>query len=335
MKEAFLSSFVSAAIVAGVMVALNDGGGEASSSSRDAEAVIALDQRVTKIEESLESISKLEASIEGLRSQVAQAPKGSLAKMARAGIRAVKNKSSGEGSELAAQLAEQLGSDDSEKLREFVASVIDEQRESRTRAREEKALERVRDLRNMNKGPYGEHNYKINTLAKQLDLDDRQKEHVYNTLVDFKARLTEARKNRDRSNPESVANYKLIKAELQTGFENAIAQGLSQEQADQFQSMHSWEKGIDSNVVFQSFSSGDGSGHEIHFEASSSSPVTGSSEFGSAMQKVIQSAISKAAGGDIAVDGVESAIILDSQTIEIDGADVGVEVETPEDPEGN
>ena len=94
----------------------------------------------------------------------------------------------------------------------------------------------------MQKGPYGKHNYKVNSLAKRLNMTDAQKQSYYNILVDYQGRFQELRKGVNWREREARETYQQNRNLLQQEFEGAVNIWLSPEQQAEYESLSSWQR---------------------------------------------------------------------------------------------
>ena len=124
-----------------------------------------------------------------------------------------------------------------EGLRTFIEEVIRDEREERLRAEERRVEEEKAEWKDLGEGPYGKLNLRVNVLSRRLGLDDRQTHRYFEVLTDYSARLEEAGRGLDKLNPESLRTYEGRKKEIQVEFEAAVLEGLTPDQARQFQGL--------------------------------------------------------------------------------------------------
>ncbi len=144
-------------------------------------------------------------------------------------------------------------------LKEFVAVILDQQRELRDEAREEqrdefrrRIEERQQELEAMKEGPYDRFNLKVNSLGKVLGLEESQKSAYYELALAYNAKLKDktsevsaaneaSETDSDRSGDESRRDrrrgrdsYRRASAELQEEFAAEVAEILTEDQRASF-----------------------------------------------------------------------------------------------------
>lgn len=135
-----------------------------------------------------------------------------------------------------------LAAHESDDLRNFVQQVIQEEREERRREDQRKLAERQEELAALQKGPYGQFNYRMNTMGKRLDLNEVQKQRYHEFLADYSTRIEEIRKNLDRQDPVAYKSYQERKKQLISEFDGLVIQSLTPFQSQEYQEMTSHEK---------------------------------------------------------------------------------------------
>lgn len=139
-------------------------------------------------------------------------------------------------------LTSQWEKEDSDGLREFVRQTIRQEREEHQEELRKQAEERRKEYAELRKGPYGNHNYKVNSIAKKLNLTNQQKEYYYELLTDYSDQIRASRKGIDWRNQESRTAFQEKNKQLTAQFNDAVIQGLTQEQREQYGELSEWEK---------------------------------------------------------------------------------------------
>ncbi|MBI4602770.1 MAG: hypothetical protein HY721_12505 [Planctomycetes bacterium] len=135
---------------------------------------------------------------------------------------------------------------------DLVASVYMKTRDSRRQKEQEEAEARAREARELSEGPYGKHNYRINSLAKTLDLDERQKEYLHGLYTRYDERRKEVQKELALPDPKNATPADieqqvrhLAQAHKQLGqeLENDVLLGLTGEQQEAYKALPEHERG--------------------------------------------------------------------------------------------
>ncbi len=135
-----------------------------------------------------------------------------------------------------------------EGLRAYVAQVIEDDRRERAEKRQQAIAQHQAEIEALHQGPYGDQNFRVNSMAKKLGLSDRQKQHYYDLVVDYNAQIKTARQEeaKDRANRQVYRDRrKVIRKEFATVF----AQALDPEQTEVFNALNEWETRPDGSVV--------------------------------------------------------------------------------------
>jgi hypothetical protein len=127
-------------------------------------------------------------------------------------------------------------------LRGFVKDVIQEEREERALESKRKAEERRKEMEELAQGPWGQFNYRVNTLGKKLGFSDSQKERYGAYLTDYSGRIEEIRQGLDRNDPVAYAAYRERKKAISDEFEGQVIHLLTPDQAKTYQDLPSHEK---------------------------------------------------------------------------------------------
>lgn len=157
-------------------------------------------------------------------------------------------------------LAAALEGEGAQRLRDFVFDVVREERTARRDEQTQRARQRRQEWKEMQKGPYGKYNYKVNSLAKKLELNGYQKQFYYDLLVGYKDRFTELRKGVDWKNEEARDSYERAKSELTDQFSREFVQVLSPPQVEAYDDLSNWEKAPEGGMALSFQTAGDGVG---------------------------------------------------------------------------
>lgn len=128
-------------------------------------------------------------------------------------------------------------------LRRFVAEVVREDREETQRRQQEDAQARMRQWRELQEGPYGGYNYRVNSLAAKLGLTDAQKAYYHGLLEEYEPRFRDLRKDVKWTDAEVREAYQRDLDQLQRHLENAVKLGLDPSQRAEYESLPAWERG--------------------------------------------------------------------------------------------
>ena len=273
MKHLILSFALATLVIAlpgAIFFASRNGTREISDSQRALEErVRSLDERLGRVVEKLEGLERNKAPFipAPALSQEAPAPSGEPAEEAEAST-----PGSGEGAREEQKLIAAVlrGEDASgEGLRDWVKQVIEDDRQERHRGEMRRMEEHQKEMQALLEGPYGQFNYRVNSLARTLGLDESQKARYFALLSEYAARFEEARKNVNREDAAEYKAYQDRKKAQHDEFEALVLQNLTLAQAETYQSLPDFEKtpdpkhmaGGDNFVV----SIGDGGGEGVVF----------------------------------------------------------------------
>jgi hypothetical protein len=127
-------------------------------------------------------------------------------------------------------------------LRDVVRQVIQEERQERRREDEGRTEEQKMLLQDLSQGPYGKFNLRVNHLARLLNLSERQQQTYHALLADAAERLQEARRDLDKTNPESLRLYQERKKQIPEEFDGMVIRSLSPPQAQAYLKLHDFER---------------------------------------------------------------------------------------------
>jgi hypothetical protein len=231
-------------------------------SRRSAEEL--LEQRTRPIAERLEgleaSLARVLSRLEGLEASVreghaARSP-GAREEIARPADASSPDRSSEEGARVdegVNPLIAALGKERAEEFRSFVADVVKEERAQRRAAERERALAEAREIEELNQGPFGEWNHRVNSVAKKLGLTDAQKQRYYDLLMDYVRRLKELREGYDRTDPEGRKAWREKRNELQEEFDGNVVVSFNPEQAEAYNDLPPHERSLSETPPFIEF----------------------------------------------------------------------------------
>ena len=229
------------ALCAAIVIAGRYGTGEISDSRRDLEErVRALDERLGRVLERLEGLERNDASFRtaAARPEEVAAPSDELRDDAVESTTASRH---GEEQKL---LASVLRGDDSSggDLRNWVKQVIEDDRTERQQNDMRRLDEHQKEMQELLEGPYGQYNYRVNSLAKRLGLDESQKARYFALLSEYAARFDDARKSVNREDAAEYKAYQDRKKAMHDEFEMLVLQNLTLAQAEAYQNLPSFEK---------------------------------------------------------------------------------------------
>ncbi|HVR73963.1 MAG TPA: Spy/CpxP family protein refolding chaperone [Planctomycetota bacterium] len=256
-------------VIAGAAITHLKRSPEAVATRSDPGEVSRLEARIAHLEENAARIEKLEAEIErlqglerGLPSPDAPSPVPEAKESALDGIPLeVAEGSSG-------RLEEWLDSCGMRRdLESFVARVYVESRNARRQEERDEAEAKQREMKELSEGPYGRYNYRVNSLARKLDLDERQKEFLFNLLTKGEERRREARREEKTSQdgvettPEEMEQrmrqLASLEQQMRHEFDRDFLLSLSREQQEAYNNLPEHERGGEGGVKFLSLDGGD------------------------------------------------------------------------------
>jgi hypothetical protein len=252
-------------------------GPSTASASVDADALARLEARLAAAESRVASVDKLEAEIARLRRERsesrADAPQSAeTAPVAAADAPGAADETSAPSAAVATKLERWL---ETQGMRQdfegLVASVYEQSRDKRRQREREEQDARNKEMQELSQGPYGRHNYKVNSLAKKLELDTKQKDYLFNLLTKYDERQREGMSDLrlDAGNappsPEDlqrhIKQFTTVHQQLNQQFENEMLLGLNDAQQEAFKSLPEEERGVNGKADF-AFDGG-GGGIEI------------------------------------------------------------------------
>ena len=232
----------------------------AAGSPLDASVLARLDERMATVETRLAELAKLEAEVERLKREEPETP--SIARPeSSASDAGEESDPDAAGEEPAApsgkleQLLEAQGM--RQEMEGFVARVYEQSRDARRQREREEAEAREREIRELSEGPYGKFNYRVNSLAKKLELDARQKEYAFNLLTKYEERAREAKNQllpadgseaKGEMTEQRMKQYMVLKQELGQQFDNDLLLGLRADQQEAYKDLSPDERGAGGNV---------------------------------------------------------------------------------------
>jgi hypothetical protein len=261
MKSVALASMLVLLIVAGtaatIFVFFSESGPRSSTDADLALRVAQLGEQLASLDARLAASESLEARIARLerrgsgRSELGAARAGTRADPGAGASVPVASEESGEAlSDESIASALGLREKNEAELRQYIASVIQDERRDRSERARAESRQRRAELEELSKGPYGRHNFKVNSLAKKLGFSDAQKEHYHRLLVDYSSRLDELRRDVAWKDPESIQRYHTAREEIADEFDGQLALGLDRDQQEAYSALPEHEKGPDSGDVF-------------------------------------------------------------------------------------
>lgn len=240
MKSIVLSVLVFLGLTGAVVIGTRGDGPRPGGKGIDREAMDLLVTRLESLEQRLGSLDQLERRLDQLAGQVATVD-------ASHRTDPTKRASAEERSEPAKG---RRAPRDDEELRDYIVRVMDDVREEKLAEQRRQAEERRRELIALNDGPYGVHNFKVNTMAKRLELSDRQKEHYYLNLVEYNQLIQRSREN-ESQDKENRQQYRDERKRIRGEFSQVILSSLTPQQAETFSSLPSHEQQPDGSAGYR------------------------------------------------------------------------------------
>jgi hypothetical protein len=244
MKHLILSFALATLVIAlpgAIFFASRNGTREISDSQRALEErVRSLDERLGRVVEKLEGLERNKAPFihAPALSQEAAAPPGEPAEEEEAAP------GSGDAREEQKLIAAVLRGEDPSGggLRDWVKQVIEDDRQERHRGEMRRMEEQQKEMQALLEGPYGQFNYRVNSLARTLGLDESQKARYFALLSEYASRFEEARKNVNREDAAEYKAYQDRKKAQHDEFEALVLQNLTLAQAEIYQNLPDFEK---------------------------------------------------------------------------------------------
>jgi len=234
-----------------------------------AEGLAALEKRLDGIEARLEGLDRLEAEVRRLAGAAGGSPAASEERSPGEDGPALAGADAGEAPEEAggepepeavrAVAAAIRSTGGEEGLRRYIARVVDEQRTEREAAAVRRIEERRQELLALQEGPYGKHNYRVNSMAKRLGFSDAQKAVYYSNLVEYSGRI-DALREQEKADAANAQRYRDARAEARKEFAGVIVSTLTPQQAETFKALPEFEQRPDGGIgdVSISFSPAEG-----------------------------------------------------------------------------
>ena len=222
-----------------------------------------------RISSSIEAVS---GRMEELEARMAVLERSTKA-LERSAVESTKRAASPSGAEAGASVAEvggepstlvNLNEAQSQELRELIADVVRKERADRKTREKEQAAALQLEMAEMSKGPYGEHNYTVNSLGKKLSLSDFQKQRYYDQLLAHRQRLRELRRGVNFSDADAAKSYRDRRREADDDLETTLVTYLTPEQKEAYDALSPLEKGGSEGAVF--FSTAEGAGGEMSLD---------------------------------------------------------------------
>ena len=253
---------------------------EQTSAAMDESGIIDLARQLDSIRSRLESLS---ATVEELpRGEASSTPAVAATIEPPAGAEAGEKPGEKSSAAPAASTGERLAAllelkGGEEDIRQYVTGIIEDDRKSQKTLQRQRQAER----RAMFRGPYGRHNFQVNSLAGKLDLGDGQKEKYHELLQHYgkEAELLrkgpEGRPFWELENPEQIAahvkNMEQQRKNLGERLDNEFVQFLEQDQARAYLDLPENERGLGGGMgVFHHVEVGDDGAPsvQLHIESS-------------------------------------------------------------------
>ncbi|MBN1444224.1 MAG: hypothetical protein JXA90_16045 [Planctomycetes bacterium] len=258
MRSAFFASFLTALMVAAVTSILISSLREEPSPPGDVDVrrledvVAALEQRVADLDHRIDAVAEAASRSRGEIASIRPAAASAATPGADADGASGTSDEAGAG-EPEVAIPDFLASsspEEIEQFRGFVADVIRQDREDQQKSWQENWRKQQQEFEELRKGPYGKFNFRVNSLAKKLELSDQQAQYYYENLAHFDERIQEIRKGVDWQNADSRQEYEDSRRALQEEFDARITPALSPEQAQAYRDAPEWERRLDSSGGF-------------------------------------------------------------------------------------
>jgi hypothetical protein len=131
-------------------------------------------------------------------------------------------------------------------FREYVFSLIEEERELAEERRREQIEERRREREEFSKGPYGQFNLKVNSLAKVLGLDQSQKDRYHELTKGYWDELQEIRRNTDWRSTDGRNQYREVQERITKDYAQGVEELLTPDQREAYHQLPAWTRNLQS-----------------------------------------------------------------------------------------
>ncbi len=132
----------------------------------------------------------------------------------------------------------------STEMRDYVFSLIEDERRIREENQRQRTEEFRRELEELRQGPYERFNVKVNSMAKLLDMDDRQRDRYYEVSKAYYDDLQALRKDTKWQDSESRRRYKTDHDRIQTEYNRDVAGLLTDGQLKAYEELPTWSRSI-------------------------------------------------------------------------------------------
>ncbi len=243
MKSLVLSILVVSGLAGAIVIGttLDDHPSGFQDTALDGVAVARLSARLESIEKRLETLGQLESRLDSIAIAVSRS-------RSPVGGDTVR----GDATTLVAgeeSVARELNSEEGEALHDYIVQVMEEVRDEQIAAQRRRAEERNREFMALHEGPYGNHNFRVNSMAKRLDFSDDQRELYYVNLVEY-TNLIQQSREQESQDKENRQRYRDQRKVLRTEFAQVIAASLPLEQAEVFTSLPEHEQRPDGSARY-------------------------------------------------------------------------------------
>ncbi len=249
---------------------------------------VELERKFDALESKLDTTLEKLATMQADQRAAAEARKQAGGKVIASGARVGEvGKSAGARAEIPARIAAVLQDEAGEAaLREFVADVIQNERDERDQRRREKFEARRREHRELAQGPYGKHNFRVNSVGKKLSLSTAQKDVYFDLLERYAKERQNLHHGEDgksilssiQGDPAQMAKHfeqvhQQEKA-LREQFDEEFAQSLTDDQYELYKNLPEHEKrGMGGPMIFSEAINlhGDGADGKVIFSTATRS----------------------------------------------------------------
>lgn len=244
--KAFLGAAILAVTIVGAVIWRAVG---VSSAQRDLQSRLLADSGAA-LENLGARLKELEERLGALETQALQQPRAAVGLDDRA-VTPTAAASSGEPATSEAKTAKAVASgpyitgmseENLQELRALIADVYVQERSQRRQREKEAAEQAAREQAALSQGPYGDHNYRVNSLGKRLGLSDYQKSRYHDTLVAHRQRLKDAQVGLNLSDAASREAWKDRRRVFEDDFQSTVITLLSPEQAEAYADLGAEEK---------------------------------------------------------------------------------------------
>jgi len=133
----------------------------------------------------------------------------------------------------------------SDEMKRYVFDLIEEERRTKRADRDRRSEERRREIEEFKKGPYGDYNVKVHSLAKVLGLDRPQMDAYFELGRAFAEKTRDLFAGQDGSDPNAMQKAFQEHERLNGEFDAGVQNLLSAEQREIYRKIPGWARSLE------------------------------------------------------------------------------------------